>query len=368
MVHIGIDARLNYYRHGGIPTYTTAMIQEFAKLRTHHRMTILKNRRMAETISTLDEYRVITPPHHRIERTLLSLELMPLKLDILHCPDFIPPRFGAKYYVITVHDLTFIHFPEHKDAASLRYYRDQINLAVRKADIILAVSEATKSDLIDILHVPAGKIIVQPHGVGKQYRQMTKAELQPHRQLLDLPANFILFVGTIEPRKNIPILLDAYANLPKATKDHFPLVLVGQIGWKHELILEKITQMKNDGINIHLRHNVTNAQLPALYNLASLCVLPSQYEGFGLPMLEAMACGTPVIASDNSSLPEVIGDAGLLVSTGDPAALANAIEHTLNDTEWRFSASRRGLDRAKQFTWRKSAEIALQAYDRLGDS
>ncbi len=371
MAHIGIDARLTYYRVGGISTYIRRLIGAFETLDAapgglDHRLTILHSRKARERLSArFGAASLWTPAHHRIERLALSVELARLRLDVLHSPDFIPPLRGARRHVITVHDLTFLHEPEHKDAASRRYYNNQIQQAVAQADHILSVSEATRRDLIDMLNVPASKISVQPHGVDAQYRPLPAEDKTAASERLGIPAGCVLFVGTLEPRKNIPALLDAYAALPADLRARHPLLLVGRPGWLVDDITRGIDRLRASGHTIIHRADIADADLPAVYNLAGVLVLPSFYEGFGMPPLEAMACGTPVIVSDNSALPEVVGDTGLLIDADDPATLTAALDRALTDDAWRSTARERGLQRAKLFTWERSARVALAAYEAV---
>ena len=345
---IGIDARITAYRIGGITTYIQRLIQALEPHLTPDQFKVFQSRKADAPLSKhFPSAKLWTPPHHRLECVALSAELLPHRLDVFHSPDFIPPMRGGKKHIITVHDLTFLHFPEHKDQSAQRYYNDQIKMAVKQADHILSVSEATKHDLIHMLNVPADKITVQPHGVDPRYKPGTP-------QNLDLPPDYLLFVGTIEPRKNIPLLLDAYA----ALKDAPPLVLVGRVGWLMDDVLSRIRQMPNV---IH-RDDITDEMLPSVYQGASMLILPSYYEGFGLPLLEAMACGTPVIAANNSSLPEVVEDAGLLVEINTPDALTHAIQSLMDDSALHQEMIEKGIKQASKFTWEKSAQIALSVY------
>lgn len=360
MKKIGIDVRLTYYRQGGIAEYMRQLTNALAALAPPYRFHLLHNFRAQETLA-FQRGNYYTPCHHRLEGITLGAEIFPRRFDLLHSPDFIPPLRGARRHVITVHDLTFLHFPQHKDAPAQRYYNDQIETAVRQADHILSVSEATKNDLMTMLHVSAEKITVQPHGVDERFYPMMADELAPHVAGLSLPESYILFVGTLEPRKNIPALLDAYAEL----KDKPPLLLVGKPGWLFDETMARIEQMRAKGHEILIRSDISDAMLPIVYNRARVLVLPSFYEGFGMPALEAMACGTPVVVSNTSSLPEVVGDVGLLIDPNDPTTLRDALEHTLTHMEWARDASERGIERAKQFTWENSAQIALSVYARV---
>lgn len=362
---IGIDARLTYYRTGGISTYTRQLIQALEKLDSTNDYTIYHSRKDDASISQqFQRGSLWTPAHHRIERLALSVELLPRFLDVLHSPDFIPPYRGAKRHVITVHDLTFLHYPQYLTADSRRYYNDQIEAACHHADHILAVSEATKNDLIEMLNIPAEKISVQPHGVSEQYKLLSAHETEPVRKKFNLPERYFLHLGTWEPRKNILGLLKGYKQLLENYSDVPPVVLVGRPGWLFESVRAEIDAL---GINAHLHwlDNVSDEELPAIYNAATALVSPSFYEGFGMPALEAMACGTVPIVSNRSSLPEVVGDVGLLIDPDDPNSIANALGKVFTEDGWRIAQQGAGISRAHQFTWERSAEIALHAYTSL---
>jgi glycosyltransferase involved in cell wall biosynthesis len=365
MAHIGIDARLTYYRTGGISTYTRRLITALEQLDTQNRYTIFQSRKANEPITErFATAKLWTPAHHRIERLALSVELLPHRLDILHSPDFIPPYRGAKHHVITVHDLTFLHYPQYLTADSRRYYNAQIQAAVNHADHILAVSESTKHDLMTMLNVPNEKMTVQPHGAGEQYKPLPQDEIDEILKALDLPDYYFLHVGTVEPRKNISGLLQGYQLLLEKLPDAPPVVLVGKRGWLMDDMRPTIEMLEKTG-HVIWRENVTDEQLPAVYNGAIALVSPSFYEGFGMPALEAMACGTVPIVSDNSSFPEVVGDVGLLVDPNQPTTIANALYKAADDLIWRKTMERRAIERAALFTWQKSAEIALQVYSAL---
>ncbi len=361
-MHIGIDARLTYYRVGGISTYIREMIKALEVLDTTHQYTILHSRKARENLSPrFRRFNLWTPSHNRIERLALAVELTRLRLDVLHSTDYIPPLWGAKRYVISVHDLTFLHYPQFLTRDSRRYYNDQIRAAVNQADHILTLSKASKRDIVQLLGVPADKISVQWCGVDSTFRPLPIDVVERTRCELELPPTFILFVGTFEPRKNIAGLINAYQLLRARWKDAPPLVLVGKRGWMFE---ETMAHIEASGLRDHIlwRENVAHESLPAVYNAASVLVMPSHYEGFGLPPLEAMACGTITVVSSRSSLPEVVGDVGHTVNPDDQAAIADALHHALTDDVWRTTMRARGLERAKIFTWERTARIALDAY------
>jgi glycosyltransferase involved in cell wall biosynthesis len=361
-MHIGIDTRLTHYRTGGISTYMRRLVKALETLDTRNRYTIFHSRKSREAVSTRFRTAALwTPCHHRLERLALSVELARFRLDVLHSPDFIPPQRGARRHIITVHDLTFLHYPQYLTADARRYYNGQIAWAVRHADHILADSESTKRDLMNMLGVPGEKVSVHMLGVDERFQPLPAEARETRRKALHLPDRYILFVGTFEPRKNIAGLLDAYAQLRGRMPSAPPLLLAGRRGWLFEETLARAEQLR---LNEHLvwRDDIADDDLPAVYSLAEVLVMPSFYEGFGFPPLEAMACGTPAVASNRSSLPEVVGSAGLLIDPEDTAALADALECALTDERWRATAREAGLQRAKTFTWERTAQVALSVY------
>jgi len=365
MAHIGIDARLTHYRVGGISRYITAIISAFEELEPAQEIRLLQSRKSSRLLSTrFPSVRLWTPPHHRLERAALSLELWRHRFDLLHSPDFIAPHRAARRHIITVHDLSFIHFPEYITAESHRYYNGQIQASVERADHILVDSQATRQDLIDILYAPAEKITVHMLGVDDMFRPLTLAEREPVISALPLPAEYALFVGTLEPRKNLIGLAKAYRNLLLELPDAPPLVIAGRPGWHFERL---IAELKAVGIDkrLLLKLDVSDEQLPALYSGALALLAPSFYEGFGLTALEAMACGTVPIVSNAASLPEIVGDVGALIDPHDIDAIGGALLKALTDTAWREEQSAAALQRAAGFRWIDTARCVLDCYDAL---
>lgn len=364
---IGIDARLNFYRLGGIAEYTWRIIQHLAALDHESDYRVIQHSRDVNSLTPGPNFQRIntfTPCHHRLERWALSAELLPRRLDLLHSTDMIPPQHGARHHVATIHDLHFLHYPQFMTAESLRHYKGQIGWAVQQAEHILVDSQATADDLSTLLNVPPTKITVHLLGVNETFKPLPAAEMRAHRQRLRLPDSYLLFVGTFEPRKNITGLLEAYAILRADWPGVPPLVMVGRRGWLYDDIFAKV-----EALDLHEHiiwmHDVPWDDLPIIYNGAYVFVLPSHYEGFGLTALEALACGTPVIVANRSSLPEVIGDAGLLIDPDDPSQLADAIQRMFHDTDLYQRLRTDGLARAATFTWRKTAEVVLQTYHHV---
>jgi glycosyltransferase involved in cell wall biosynthesis len=368
---IGIDARLIAYREGGIAEYTRRLIESLTALDPNDAYLILQGRRALQRppiARNVRDVRMQTPPHHRLERIALGLETARLRLDLLHSPDFIPPRrlpiVGARHAVITIHDLNFLHYSAFQTPDAFRYYNGQIRAAVKHADHILTVSEAAKTDICEKLAVAPERITVSPNGVDPAFHPLSGEAIAAVRGRLNLPANYVLFVGTFEPRKNIPGLLKAYTILRTRLPDVPPLVLAGRRGWLYEPIFAEVAALGLTDRVIWLE-DVAAADLPAVYNGANLLVLPSFYEGFGLPPLEAMACGVPVVVSNRSSLPEVVGEAGTLIDPDDPESLADGVYCVLTDSTRRETMRNIGLIRAADFTWKRTAGITLAVYRRV---
>jgi len=366
-MRIALDTRLLYYQQAGIAQYTQRLLTALAEIDHENEYLVLQSRKDGRQLVGAPNFRrhpLWTPPHHRWEQLTLPLELAPLRLDVLHSPDFIPPLRRNCRAVITVHDLAFLLLPGLLTAESQRYY-GQIRQAVHSAEAIIAVSESTKRDLIAHTAAPAAKITVVYEAAGPAFRPVTDATaLAAVRQKYGLPEEFVLFVGTIEPRKNITTLLQAWrkiCNLQSAICN--PLVLAGKQGWLYE---ETIAQARELGTAVQFIGGVPPEDLPALYSAARLFVLPSLYEGFGLPVLEAMACGTPVVCSHASSLPEVAGDAALLVEPHDVDGLAAALQRALSDEALRRQMIERGLAQAARFSWAKAARETLAVYRAAG--
>jgi glycosyltransferase involved in cell wall biosynthesis len=259
--------------------------------------------------------------------------------------------------VITIHDLAIYLNPGWFPGRQPLSTRLVVPRSLSRADVIIAVSNNTADDIQDLFGVPASRINVVPHGISHLFRPMSREDLDMVRARLQLPERFILFVGTIEPRKNLATLLEAWAMM----RDRPDLVIVGDWGWLYEPIKERLERL---GPRVHHIQGLDPAELPAVYNLARVLAHPAWYEGFGFPPLEAMACGTPVVVSDRASLPEVVGDAGLIAAADDPDAWRKGLEKLVGDSDLAADMKRRGILRAAQFSWSRSAELTWRAIDR----
>lgn len=372
-MRVGIDCRLPYYQMGGISQYILQLLPALAKIDKENDYFIFHSQKdgrscLPPNTPNFRRQNLWTPCHHRLERWALTAELLPRRLDIFHSPDFIPPHRGGTRQVITVHDLNFIYYPEFLTAESRRYYADQIEWAVQRADHISADSHHTRQDLIDRLNVPPEKVTTVHLAANPVYSRPHSAEaVKETLAEFNLPASFLIFVGTLEPRKNIPLLLDAYCQILSENVTDLPLVLVGRKGWLYDEIFDRIDQL---GIKGQVRHltGVDDERLAHLYSAASLLALPSHYEGFGLPPLEAMHCGCPVIVSDRGSLPEIVGAAGIILPPENAQSWAAALTQVLSDEEKRGKMKTAGLQQAKKFRWETAAMQTLEIYQQVANS
>ena len=363
-MRIGIDARLADYTLGGIARYTVQLARALGQLATQHDLVAIRSKQprvdppaipFPETLS------VRTPPHHRLERYTLPWELRRTRLTVLHSPDFIAPK-GRWRKVITVHDLAYLRMPWLLTAQSRRYY-GRIRQAVAEADAVIAVSEATARDLGDLVKAPSEKVHVIYEAADPTLTPMPRDEAQVLvEERYGVSGPFVLFVGTIEPRKNLLSLVQAVALLRRELP--IRLVAVGAPGWLSQPEFATLRdQAARDGVAF--LGAVPPSDLRPLYCAAEALALPSLYEGFGLPPLEAMACGTPVVVSNAGSLPEIVGDAGVLVRAEDPHDIANALAWVIGNAPYRRTLAERGLARAATFSWERAARETLAVYEQV---
>jgi glycosyltransferase involved in cell wall biosynthesis len=367
-MRIGIDARLVYYSRAGIGQYIMRLAEALASLKPYHDDFVLLQSRKDNTRIVnghhFNRVSLWTPSHHRLEQTTLRLEIGRLRLDVLHSPDFIPPFQRNCKSVITVHDLAFLLYPHFLTKEAARYY-GQIDQAVHRTDHIIAVSQSTRQDTIKLLGVPERKITVIHEAAHPIYRPVDPEEARRHvAGTYGIDREYILFVSTIEPRKNLPGLLQAYRKLLDDYKRPEGLVLAGSRGWLSEEVYDTVKALNLDD-RVRFVGRVPSEDLLYLYNAAQLLVHPSFYEGFGLPPLEAMTCGTPIIASNVSALPEVVGDAAILIDPHDVEGLTVAMWRVLTDQDLRASLAAKGLKRAKMFSWQRAAQETLDVYRRV---
>lgn len=368
MARIAIDARMCGYRQGGIASYTRQLATALAPLLHARGDTFVIGRaRQGEMVlppqSGVMQPRIWTPPHNRFESMTLPVEWLRARCDLLHSPDFIPVRPGPWRTVITVHDLDFLRHPERLTTKAHRYY-GRVGQAVHQADAIIAVSHATRDDLISLASAAPNRITVVHEAADPRYRPGDPRAASCKSLTIAgvcIPASYFLFVGTIEPRKNLDTLLDAYAAYRHSNPHAAHLVIAGAAGWKSERTAERV----KTGPGVLWLGPADPGDLVALYQRAVALLLPSWDEGFGLPVIEAMASGTPVAISTAAALVEIAGGAALVAAANDPRAWAAAMETLATDRARRAELRAQGLARAAHFSWERAARETIGVYTRV---
>lgn len=369
---IGIITDFVDGKHGGIGVYTNNLIKKLNEIDSKNQYYLIHHSSIQMPVYNVNKeipikkyslskgswifWRYIYAP--------LKLKSMS-ELDIVHDPYEIGPMSFKMPFkkIITIHDLTPILFPNTFSLTTVLLHKLLLKKTLYTADKIITDSKSTKEDLIFYFKIPDEKIKIIPLGVDEKFKLIDSSTVRKFKNNYNLDFPFILYVGTLEPRKNIPTLLKAFSIL-RSRNLNYKLVIAGEKGWKYKAIFDTISDLnlQNDVI---FTGYVSDDDLPLLYNAADLFVYPSLYEGFGLPPLEAMACGTPVITSNTSSLPEVVGDAGILLDPVDIEGLANSIHNVLFDNELKQNIVRKGLERSKMFNWEKCARETLFAYTSI---
>jgi alpha-1,3-rhamnosyl/mannosyltransferase len=283
---------------------------------------------------------------------------------IYHEPNYILRPFDG-VSISTVHDLSWIHFPQYHPRERVRFMEREFPKTLKRADHFIAVSEYVKKEMTDVLGLKAENITTVHQGVSADFHPRTPGELEPTLKHYRLDyKEYLLAVATLEPRKNLEALLDAYMRLPAKERARLPLVLVGGKGWCSSALEQRVETLEQGG---HIRKlgYVPDADLPGIYAGAHSFAFPSYYEGFGLPPLEAMASGVPVLVADNSAMSEVVAHAGIKVDAHDDEALLSGLKHLLFAEEQRTAMVESGLERARQFSWAKCVDNTFNVYTRM---
>jgi glycosyltransferase involved in cell wall biosynthesis len=355
----------------GVGYYTEHLLQHLARevVNTGDEIVVVSNKPI-DTQSPL-------PPHVRVHdghrfpirigwmqmRAARALEA--LRPDVAHFTNGMIPIGSPVATVVTVHDMSLRLYPNCHPVRRLVLNRPLMHVAIRRASSIVTVSNSTRRDLLRLHGVAADRVSVVPEAASPVFRPINdRARLEDIRARYGLPQSFVLYVGTIEPRKNLLRLMSAFAAARKAgIRQH--LVCVGPYGWSSRDLAGRIEQL---GIRsaVHFTGYVPFEHLPAIYNLGDFFAFPSLYEGFGLPVVEAMASGIAVLTSSTSSLGEVAGDAAVTIDPTDTDAIADAIVRLATDIDWRRDLADRGLRRARDFSWAQSARDVLAVYHRAG--
>lgn len=356
-MRIALDTQSTLGRPTGIGQYTARLLAALRRVAPQH--TYLEVGWGKEPAMRL---------HNRLlwQQLLAPRQAQRLHADLLHAPGFDAPAWKPCPVVLTCHDLIGMLFPRNLPPISRLYWARWLPFSVRFADAIIADSHATQRDIVRLLAIDPSRITVIPLGVDPHFRPQEAAEIARVRAAHRLPRAYLLFVSTLEPRKGIDTLLDAFAAVHSQRPD-LALVIAGKRGWYWQALLDRMAAL-GIAAHVHLLDYVPASDLAALYSGASVFVFPSRYEGFGLPVLEAMACGVPVITTNVSSLPEVAGDAALLTPPDDAATLAAAIEAVMGQPALQAELRARGVAQAQRFTWERTAAATLAVYEQVHDA
>jgi glycosyltransferase involved in cell wall biosynthesis len=284
-------------------------------------------------------------------------------VDLLHSLHYTRPIRLLCKSVVTFHDMTFFLYPELHTWARRQYFPQMMKASASRANELIAVSDSTRTDLIKVLRIDPDKVFTTHLGVNPGYKPIDdEREKIRVSEKYALPDKFILYVGLIEPRKNLPVLIEAFKQLIEYGFN-YKLILVGRYGWMYRDVLDQVKELNLENMVRFLGY-VPQEELPLIYNLATLFTYPTIYEGFGLPVLEAMACGVPVITSNVSSLPEIVNEAGILIPVNDTEALLDAMVRLIENANLRQELIHLGVQRAAKFSWAKTAQLTLQVYQR----
>lgn len=370
-MHIAIDAHSVGANLAGNESYVTNLIEALAETDTRNRYTLYVTKQTAVERFQNRWPHVdvrLTLPHTPLIRIPLTLtrELRRRPVDLLHV-QYTAPLWTPCPVVATIHDLSFEHLPQTFTRRSRAQLRLTVRRTARNAAHVIAPSEFSCRDIIETYNIKESRVSVTPLAAPDYFAPVTNAKkLSQMRAAHGIKGDYILAVGSVQPRKNLPRLIAAYADLRRA-RAHAKLpqfVVVGKLGWLYEETLRAVEEHAMSDYVLWTGY-VPESDLPALYTGALCFIYPSYFEGFGLPPLEAMQCGAPVIVGNQTSLPEVVGDAGLLIDPFNQQAIADALARVIDDANLRALMRRNGLAQAKKFSWRKTAQLTLDVYERL---
>lgn len=377
MVRIAIDFRSTIGQPAGIGRFTNNLVKQIALLDSRNKYILysfypkMPNKEIKEFIKKHPNLSLKTHPvPGRVMRYLWDYFKIPIEfsigeVDIIHIMDFLIPKIKKARLIVTVHDISSILFPQWHTRYTRRWVKDRIHLAKENAHKIIVDSVHTKKDLVQRLDVSEDLITVIYGGVGEQFQPIkNQGVLNRVRERYNIKDKYLLFLGTLEPRKNIPGLIKAFHKIKNGFLN-YQLVIAGKRGWKFQEIFKTVGELRLEDKVIFTGY-LPEEDTPSLYSGAQAFVYPTLYEGFGFPPLEAMACGTPVITSNLSSLPEVMGEAGILIDPNNIDELSRAIESVLSNEDLKRELRAKGLRQAAKFSWKRCAQETLKVYQEVG--
>jgi len=367
-----VDVSSAVHQKAGLKRYTECLVSALVPLMGERLALFHNGSRQAEVPAAWKHLpRVSVAAGYKPWRAaVVARQLLRLGMDSLlpgaqlfHATEHLLLPLSSIATVMTVHDLVFERYPQYHKVLNYRFLKASMPLFCRRAQAIIAVSESTKRDLVALYGVPAAKVTVIPEAAAPRFAPQEPQRVESVRRALGLPPRYVLSVGTIEPRKNLGRVLAAFGQLRDEDLVD-ALVIVGKKGWLYDDFFARLDRSPAKQAVIFPGW-VADEDLPAVYAGASALAFPSEFEGFGLPVLEAMACGAPVVCANTSSLPEVAGDAALLVDPLDTDALTAALRRVLSDPELASELRRRGAAQAARFSWERTAQETLAVYEQV---
>ena len=354
------------YRRAGIHQYIHNVLWQLPAVDDTFSYSVFLNHHLNMNLPHVQEYIGMFNTEKPLKRILWEQLFQPfalrkLKPSLYHAMAFVIPKVMPCPSVVTVYDLSFVRFPEVLTRFRRNYLQRFTRSSCERATRIIAISESTAQDMVEFWGIPREKIDVTLLGVSSEFAPLPHHEVEQFREKKALPKRFLFFVGTLEPRKNLPMLIRAYSQLSEEVREEVHLVLGGGKGWLYNEIFETIERL-NLGDTVHTPGYIPNEELVLWYNASDALVYPTIYEGFGFPVLEAMACGKPVVVSDSSSLPEVAGNIGILLPPDDEPAWTQALSKIILDDDWQEEQKPKLIDWASRFTWERTAHQTIESY------
>ena len=366
MSFIALDARK--YFDFGIGTYIRHLIAEYESMQSSREFLLYLGPREAKTVVVPSGWKTCVVPYGKYslsEMFLLGRKVSSSNISVYHSPHYTLPFGLTSRSVVTVHDLIHLRFPQFFSPLHRAYSYIMIRHAIQDSEFVITDSEFTKLDILRSFRIKEEKIIPIHLGVSKRFKLVADAsEVAEFRSRFALRRQFVLFVGNTKPHKGLEVLLRAFKSIIRAFPD-VELVFVGGL-LSHDKRLESIASESEFTGKIRVLGSLSDEDLVRAYNAAEMLIMPSLYEGFGLPALEAMACGTPVIVSKAGSLPEIVGNAAIICETGNHGSLAEAIASLLRDPQLKSGLIELGKKRVAKFSWHLTAEKTMEVYDKIG--
>lgn len=368
---IGIDGNeANVKNRVGSGVYTYELLKQFAKLKSPRFIVYLKEKTLPDLPKETENFKYFTfGPRKFWTQFALPIKLtFGKKPDVFFSPAHYGPRFSKIPYVVTIHDLSYLHYPELFRKEDLLQLTNWSKYSIKNSVAIIAPSKSTKDDIVKNYHVDPTKITVTYEGYNKEaFKPQSAAKISTVKKKYKIVGDYIIFIGTLQPRKNIERLIDALNSIIHDSKFMIQLVVVGKKGWMYDQILAKSKVLGIED-RVIFTDFVPDVDLPALLSGAQVYVNPSLWEGFGIPVIEAQACRAPAVVSNTSSLPEIVGDSGVIINPESIESIASGIKKVLADEKLRQNLIKKGLENAKTFSWEKCAHETLQALTQVASN